>query len=50
MPLNIRSKQADELDGIALHCAALPVQDSRTADEIVGYGEDGTPRESKFNL
>ena len=35
---------ADELDDIARHCAALPVRDVRTADEILGYDEDGLPR------
>jgi len=41
-----RSKRrlADELDSIALHCAALPVQDPRSADEILGYDECGIPR------
>ena len=41
-----RSKRrlADELDSIALHCAALPVQDPRSADEIPGYDECGIPR------
>lgn len=34
---------ADELDAIALHCARLPVIDPRTADEILGYDEDGLP-------
>ena len=34
----------DELDEIALHCARLPVQDSRTPDEILGYDEHGLPR------
>lgn len=34
----------DELDDIARHCAALPVKDSRPADEIVGYDELGLPR------
>lgn len=34
---------ADELDGIALHCASLPVLDPRTADEILGYDESGLP-------
>ncbi len=34
---------ADELDEIARHCAALPVLDSRKADEILGYDEDGLP-------
>lgn len=35
---------ADELDEIALRCAALPVRDSRLADEILGYDRDGLPR------
>jgi antitoxin VapB len=34
---------ADELDEIALHCAALPPLDQRSADEIVGYRESGLP-------
>lgn len=41
-----RSKRrlADELDEIALHCASLPVRDRRSADEIIGYDENGVPR------
>ena len=35
---------ADELDKIALHCSRLPVRDSRTPDEILGYDEHGLPR------
>ena len=35
---------ADELDQIALSCARRPVQDGRTADEILGYDEGGVPR------
>lgn len=35
---------ADELDDIAHHCAALPVRDARSADEILGYDENGLPR------
>ena len=35
---------AEELDGIARHCASLPVLDSRPADEILGYDEHGLPR------
>jgi antitoxin VapB len=34
----------DELDDIARTCAALPVRDSRSADEIVGYDAQGLPR------
>lgn len=35
---------ADDLDEIALHCAQLPVRDARTADEILGYDDQGLPR------
>lgn len=35
---------ADDLDEIALHCAALPVRDRRSADQIIGYDEHGLPR------
>ena len=38
-----RTALAEELDAIALHCAALPVLDRRSADEIVGYDERGLP-------
>lgn len=34
---------AQELDEIALHCASLPVLDSRDAEEILGYDENGLP-------
>jgi hypothetical protein len=34
---------ADELDEIALHCSRLPVRDSRTPEEILGYDEHGLP-------
>jgi antitoxin VapB len=30
---------ADQLDEIALHCARLPVRDSRTPEEILGHDE-----------
>jgi antitoxin VapB len=39
-----RRRLADELDEIAKHCAQLPVLDSRTPDEILGYDEHGLPR------
>lgn len=41
-----RSKRrlADELDAIAEHCASLPVRDSRSSEEILGYDESGLPR------
>lgn len=34
---------AQELDEIALHCASLPVLDSRSTDAILGYDENGLP-------
>ena len=34
---------ADELDEIALRCAALPLKDRRSPEEIVGYDEYGLP-------
>lgn len=33
-----------ELLEIGRRCAALPVLDPRTADEIIGYDEHGVPR------
>lgn len=39
-----RSRLADELDEIALHCAKLRILDARTADEILGYDEHGLTR------
>lgn len=33
----------DKLEGIAEHCASLPVQDDRPADAILGYDERGMP-------
>ena len=33
----------DELLEISRQCAALPVLDHRTPDEILGYDEDGLP-------
>ena len=35
---------ADELNAIAVRCAALPVLDDRSEDEILGYDEHGLPR------
>jgi antitoxin VapB len=40
----VRLPLADELDEIAEHCAGLPVLDERSADEILGYDEQGLPR------
>ena len=34
----------DELEEIAERCSRLPVRDRRSADEILGYGDDGLPR------
>ena len=34
---------ADELDHIALQCAALPLRDRRSAEQIIGYDERGLP-------
>ncbi len=39
-----RRRLADEIDEIGRHCASLPVLDSRPAEEILGYGENGMPR------
>lgn len=39
-----KRRLADELDEIALHCAHLPVLDSRAPDEILGFDEHGLPR------
>ena len=39
-----RSTDLVEVIGsIAARCAALPVLDDRTADEILGYDDDGLP-------
>ncbi len=35
---------ADELNEIGRRCAKLPVRDRRSADEILGYDENGLPR------
>ena len=34
----------DELREIGERCAALPTLDGRSADEILGYDDDGLPR------
>ena len=42
-----RPRQPDlaaRLDAIAQECAALPVYDDRSPDEILGYDEHGAPR------
>ena len=35
---------SDELGEIGSRCAALPILDGRSADEIVGYDDRGLPR------
>jgi antitoxin VapB len=35
---------AEELRAIGERCAALPVRDSRSADQILDYDDDGLPR------
>ena len=35
---------ADDLNELARLCAALPVVDPRTGDEILGYDDNGLPR------
>jgi len=39
-----KRRLADQLDEIARHCSTLRVRDRRSADEIIGYDEDGLPR------
>lgn len=39
-----RRRLADELEDIARHCAALPILDPRSPDEILGYDQNGLPR------
>jgi antitoxin VapB len=33
----------EEIRAISHHCASLPVQDTRSEDEILGYDENGIP-------
>ncbi|MHB1047392.1 MAG: type II toxin-antitoxin system VapB family antitoxin [Thermoanaerobaculia bacterium] len=35
---------AEELAEIGLRCSRLPVRDARSAEEILGYDENGVPR------
>jgi antitoxin VapB len=39
-----KSVLLEDLASIRRRCAALPVLDHRTADEIIGYDEHGLPR------
>lgn len=38
-----KSAQLAEIRAIADHCASLPVLDTRSEDEILGYDENGIP-------
>lgn len=39
-----RRRLADDLEEIADRCARLPILDRRSADEILGYDDEGLPR------
>ncbi len=39
-----KGRLVEEIAEIALHCAALPVIDPRSPDDIIGYDENGIPR------
>jgi len=39
-----KHRLVEEIDEIARHCSSLPVVDSRSPDEILGYDETGLPR------
>ena len=39
----VKRSLVDELDEIALHCAALPVLDARSDEDILGYDKHGLP-------
>ena len=39
-----KQKLVDDLRAIGRRCAALPVLDDRSGDEILGYDENGIPR------
>lgn len=38
-----RDRLVDDLMAIARHCASLPVLDTRSEDEIMGWDENGLP-------
>jgi antitoxin VapB len=42
-PKNSAYSLAQELDAIAQRCASLPVLDSRSPEELIGYDEQGLP-------
>ncbi len=39
-----RRRLADDLRAIGERCSRLPVRDTRSPDEILGYDEHGVPR------
>ena len=39
----VNRRLVDELDEIARHCSQLPVLDARSADDILGYDDNGLP-------
>jgi antitoxin VapB len=39
----MKRRLRDEIEEIAVHCAALPVLDGRHADDIIGYDRHGIP-------
>jgi len=44
VPLPVHKATVDEIMRIAERVARAPVMDARTAEEIIGYDEDGLPR------
>jgi len=40
----IKRRLVAELDEIARHCSQLPVLDARSADDLLGYDDNGLPR------
>ena len=38
-----RTRLTEELNEVALHCASLPVRDTRSAEDILGYDDRGLP-------
>jgi antitoxin VapB len=39
-----KRRLVDEIEEIALHCSALPLRDKRSAEDIIGYDDQGLPR------
>lgn len=42
--MRTKRRLSDEIEEIAKHCAALPVLDHRSSDDIIGYDQNGVPR------